>query len=65
MSEKGGTDVNEAILSEAAQMLLKEHLARAERARVVRSAVDHRAARKANRSKTLQTTRRRSEQAAY
>jgi len=65
MSEKGGIDMNEAILGWAARMLVKERLDRAERARVVRSAVAHRAAREAERTKVPQSTCRKSEQAAY
>jgi len=57
--------MNETILSWAARMLMTERLERAERARVVRSAVDHRAARKAKRAKAPRSTCRKSEQAAY
>ncbi len=57
--------MNEAILSKTTQMLLRERLARAERARVVRSAVDHRAAREAERTKAPRTVCRKSGQAAY
>jgi len=57
--------MNETILSKTTQMLLKERLDRAERARVVRSALDHRAARKARRVKARRSTCRKSEQAAY
>jgi hypothetical protein len=57
--------MNETILSKTTQMLLRERLDRAERARVVRSALDHRAARKARRVKARRSTCRKSEQAAY
>jgi len=57
--------MNDTILSWAARMLMTERLERAERARVVRSAVDHRAARKAKRAKAPRSTCRKSEQAAY
>ncbi len=57
--------MNEVILNKTTQMLLRERLARAERARVVRSAVDHRAAREAEQTKTPRTACRRSGQAAY
>ena len=59
MSEKGGMDVNEAILGEMAQMLLKERLDRAERAHVVRGKMDHRVFLDANLSepRSLQASR--------
>ena len=57
--------MNEAILSKTTQMLLRERLALAERARVVRSAVAHRAARKAERVKAPRSTCRRTGQPAY
>ena len=57
--------MNEAILGWAARMLVKERLDRAERARVVRSAVDHRAACKAERMKGRRSTCRRTGQPAY
>jgi hypothetical protein len=57
--------MNEAIVTEMMRLLVKERLARAERARGVRSAVDHRAARGAKRTKAPRTVCRRSGQAAY
>jgi hypothetical protein len=57
--------MNETILSKTTQMLLRERLDRAERARVVRSALDHRAARKARSVKARRSTCRKSEQPAY
>ncbi len=57
--------MNEAILKEMTRMLVKERLDRAERARVVRSAMEHRSARKAERAKAPRSTCRKSEQAAY
>jgi len=57
--------MNEAILGWVTQMLLKERLNQAERARAVHSAVDHRAARKARRVKARRSTCRRTGQAAY
>ena len=67
MSEKGGTDVNEAILDQIARMLLKERYAEAEQARVVRSAVNRRALLRADQPKrsASRTTCRGTEQAAY
>jgi len=55
----------EAILTETAQMLLKERHRKAEQARVVRIALKHRASQKADRARAPRAMCRRSGQAAY
>jgi len=57
--------MNEANLSEMARMLIKERLARAERARLARYARAHQAVRKARQAGMSRTACRGSEQAAY
>jgi len=55
----------EANLNEMARMIMKERLARAERARLARSVRWHRGTRKARRADARRAACRRSEQAAY
>jgi hypothetical protein len=57
--------MNEAMLDRTVKMLHEERLERAERARLVQTAVIHRASRKAVRPKTPRTVCRRFGQVAY